>query len=120
MYITAADYTQYTGDAVPENFASIAVMADAIIDARTCYKYVGRNISSLPTYISGTLKQCAAYQVQYIAMQGGVDGVNDSASGSVTVGRFSVGRDGTGSSVPTISPAASALLPILAAYARGL
>lgn len=118
--ITADEYAQITGELAPADFDACEPMACDIIHAHTLYAYVGRDIEALPDYIADCWKRAVALQVQSISQGGGIAALSEVEMNTVSLGRFSY-SGGTGRAVARIiSPAASALLPLLVAYGRGL
>lgn len=117
-YITASEFTVITGQDAPEDFPELADMASAAIDAATMYGFTGRDISSLPVSVRDALRRCTAYQTHALSVEGGISGACELSGGTLSIGKFSIGRGSSGSA-NGISPAADALLPFLIAYVRG-
>jgi len=116
-YVTAAEYQTITGELAPCEFDLLAVVADGVIDAKTLYCLIGRDVSSLPTYIQQKIKQAATLQIQYLYLQGGLTAINDAGFNNVSLGKFSYS---TGAVCSTVSPVLDILLPVVQAYIRGV
>lgn len=117
--ITAEEYKEMTGTLAPEDFASCEAMACELVHAATLYAYVGRALEDLPEAITGRLKLAVALQTQAISSGGGVEALGDGAMSSVSLGKFSYSGGGDAAN-GLLSPAISALVPLLVAYGRGL
>ncbi|MDY4007495.1 MAG: hypothetical protein SOY94_01350 [Candidatus Limiplasma sp.] len=118
--ITAEEYQALTGELAPADFSPCEAMACETIHAHTLYAYVGRDVESLPDTIRDRLKLAVALQTQGISHGGGVEALGDSGMSSVSLGKFSYSGGAENASGGLVSPAASALLPVLTAYGRGL
>ena len=127
-YITYNDYISITGDLSElRDFDRILALAEAAVDARTLYGYVGRDLSALPGYVAQRLRETVAFQAQYIVQQGGIAGANsaDGDLGNVSLGKFSYalnasgrasGSRDTGADGIPFSDAAAVNIPLLRAY----
>ena len=115
MCLTADEYAAFTGEPAPEDFAACLELARSMLDARTLCFYAGRDANTLPGLIQRALKQYCAYQAQAIHLGGGVAGVTEPPLAGGSLGKFSF-TAGVGASAHC--PAAAALLPLLASYAR--
>lgn len=108
------------GTFAPEDFVPCEAMACELVHAATLYAYVGRVLEELPESITSRLKLAVALQTQAISSDGGVEALGDSAMGSVSLGKFSYSGGGGDAANGLLSPAVSALVPLLTAYGRGL
>lgn len=121
--ITADEYKEMTGSLAPEDFAPCEAVACELVHAATLYAYVGRALDKLPEAITSRLKRAVALQTQAISSGGGVEALGDETMNSVSLGKFSYsgGQSGGGNAAGgLLSPAVSALVPLLTAYGRGL
>lgn len=115
MQLTAEEYEAITGEPAPEDFAACLELAQSMLDARTLCYYAGRETDTLPGLIQQTLKHYCTYQAQAISLAGGVAGAVETPLEGATLGKFSF-TAGVGTNAHC--PAAAALLPLLASYAR--
>lgn len=118
--ITAEEYKELTGSLAPEDFAPCEAIACELVHAATLYAYVGRALEELPGSIACRLKMAVALQAQAISSGGGVEVLGDGAMSSVSLGKFSYSGGGGDAANGLLSPAVSALVPLLVAYGRGL
>lgn len=118
--ITVEEYAKITGELAPADFDACEPMACDILHAHTLYAYAGRDIKALPAYIGEHWKRAVALQVQAISQGGGIAALSEADANSVSLGRFSYSGGAGGATARLLSPAASALLPLLVAYGRGL
>lgn len=115
-YITATEYTTITGKTAPSDFTLLEAAAAGIVDELTLYGYVGRDATSLPSYVQLKLKAAVAYQVMLLDDRG-LDGVNENAVSSASVGKFSYSGADAGDGVAQL---AQRNIPFLVAYMRGV
>lgn len=118
--IDKADYTAITGAEPPEDFATCLQLAQEHIHLTTGYAYTC-DVRSLPRMVVDRLKAAVAYQVQFVHLMGGLEGVQGPDAQSASLGSFSYsGESGAVSQRMRTAPAAAVYLPFLVAYARGM
>ena len=117
--IDQADYTAITGAEPPEDFASCLQLAAEHIHLATFYAYTC-DVRQLPRMVLDRLKAAIAYQVHYVHICGGVDGVQAQDAQSASLGSFSYSGGAAAAARVGTAPAAKAYLPFLIAYARGM
>lgn len=123
--ITTNEYASITGEAVPADFSACEALACEVIHSATLHAYEGRDLSALPSLIAGKLRLAVALQVLAISQSGGLAGAVEASPNSASLGDFSMSGGQTATmlaeaSSATPCPAAQAVLPLLAAYGRGL
>ena len=121
-YLTAAEYATITGEQAPSNFTVLEASARSLINSLVNYGLTGRTVSGFPSYVLEPLREMMAFQVMFLD-ENGLNSVNDSAVGSVSIGKFSYSSADGGNQTGT-APARSKIvdqnIPLLRAYLRGV
>ena len=121
-YLTAAEYATITGEQAPSNFTVLEASARSMINSLVNYGLTGRTVSGFPSYVLEPLREMMAFQIMFLD-ENGLNSVNDSAAGSVSIGKFSYSSGGSGNQAGT-APARSKIvdqnIPLLRAYLRGV
>ncbi len=115
MYLTAEQYTTYTGEAAPSDFNVCLDMAENLIDLHTLGFYAQVSVSALPVLAQKQLQRAVAYQVQAISQAGGVAGLTEPQVQSASVGKVSY----TMAAKPALCAPAASCIPFLLSFARG-
>ena len=119
-YLSAAEYQTVTGRIAPSNFAVLELSARSLIDSLVNYTLTGRDVSAFPDYVLEPLQQMMAFQIMYLD-DNGLDSANNSASESVSIGKFSYsgGSSQSGKGMAH-SKVVDQYIPLLRAYMRGV
>ena len=120
-YLTTAEYATITGETAPGNFTQLEASASSLINSLVNYGLTGRTVSGFPSYVLDPLREMMAFQVLFLD-ESGLNSANDSAAGSVTIGKFSYsgGGDSQGGKAPARSKVVDQNIPLLRAYLRGV
>lgn len=97
-YISAKYYmNEFMGTPADDmELAALIIRASDIIDIITQYRI--QNFDSLPARVQSLVKKATAYQVEYLAQNGGLATANSGqgvAADNVTIGRFSMAQSRT-------------------------
>ena len=120
-YLTAAEYATITGNPAPSNFTGLEASARSLINSLVNYGLTGRTVSGFPAYVLDPLREMMAFQVMFLD-ENGLNSVNDSSAGSVSIGKFSYsgGGDSQTGKAPMHSKVIDQNIPLLRAYLRGV
>lgn len=120
-YLTAAEYATITGTPEPSNFAILEASARSLINSLVNYGLTGRTVSEFPSYVLEPLREMMAFQIMFLD-ENGLNSVNDSSAGSVSIGKFSYsgGGDAQAGKAPMHSKVIDRNIPLLRAYLRGV
>ena len=120
-YLTTAEYATITGETAPSNFTQLEASASSLINSLVNYGLTGRTVSGFPSYVLDPLREMMAFQILFLD-ENGLNSVNDSAAGSVSIGKFSYsgGGDSQGGKTPARSKVVDQNIPLLRAYLRGV
>ena len=90
-YITEDYYTNtYHGEETSDDLSILIERASDVIDTITNYA-IG-DISLLPSVIAERVKKATAYQVEYMAANGGLSSLNGAGFSQATIGRVCFSR----------------------------
>lgn len=120
-YLTTAEYATITGETAPSNFTQLEASASSLINSLVNYGLTGRTVSGFPSYVLNPLREMMAFQILFLD-ENGLNSVNDSAAGSVSIGKFSYsgGGDSQSGKHPARSKVVDQNIPLLRAYLRGV
>lgn len=115
-YLTSAEYATITWRTAPSDFTALEAQAERTVDDLTLYGYVGRTLTALPSVVQDRLKAAVAFQVLLLD-DIGLDGANESAVSSASVGKFSYSGSSENGNVAQTT---KSCIPFLLAYMRGV
>lgn len=92
MYISLADYLNFSGADPPQEFHILGMLASDMIDQITGFKLNG-NLDGLSDFAKSQVKKATCAQAQWIEQHGGVRAISSGLS-NVSLGKFSFSNSG--------------------------
>lgn len=108
-YVAEHDYAMYTGQTPPDNFSSLAGLAEDMVDQGTGGKIAINGFMELSDWRKVLVKKAVCIQILWLDAHGGMFAAADDGIQSATIGRFSYSGGGESAKL-SLCPAAAAYL----------